>query len=685
MTSGLQQPGEARVVQSGMQRTLRVARAAARRRMLRRLVTVLGPAMVLASGLALLVLLTDRLIGPGIDWWLVVGPAAAAGVLAALAGLFVRPGTMLEAAVEVDTALVLKDRLGTALALARGGNADSATDPFVAMAIEDAEQAAASADARRAVPIRFGRSWGTWPVLMMATALVGVLMQPLHLLAARTSGGRPTITPEQVAQAQEEIRKAAEAIKDPEDPTKPDEPLSAEAQRLLDKLNEELTQGTMSPDEALAMAAGQMEQDADALAREKEKSNARDDALKEALAEAAGAAGGSESAAGEPGEQVGDPLTEALEEGDLESAAQAAQQLAESIEAQKLSDEELTAQAEALEQMAQSMEQSAKEQEQQAKEQAERQMESLQKQGFSKEDAQKMLQESDPSALEKMMRERGMDQESAQRLAQEMTKQNRQRQAREQSAQESNRMSQAMRDAASECRGNCKGGGQGKQSGMASGKSGGKSGSTPQGVPSFEPPSAAEKLQQMLDEMARRERDAAGDADRIARMQGEAKRLMNRLSASEKQRRDGWGSVQSRQAGGGRKPGSAGGENPELDPSLFDHTTAPVDARKTGEGPQQVAGEFTSPDSLKRAPRTGQAPTTQELRQAQKSAEQAIEEQSVPPRYRNVREYFKKAVKRAEAEESKKADQPPAPAAPDASPKKEDAAPAKEEAKPKQG
>ncbi len=673
-----QQPGEVRVVESGMQRTLQIARAAARRRMLRRLMTVLGPAMVVASGLALIVLLTDRLIGPGIDWWLVVGPAAAAGLLASLAATFIRPGTVLEAAVEVDTALVLKDRLGTALALARAGNGGAPSDPFVAMAVEDAERIAATADARRAVPIRLGRSWSAWPVMMLAAALLGVLMQPMHLLAARTGPGRISITPEQVTRAQEDLRKTADALKEPEDPTKPEEPLSTEAQRLLEKLNEELTQGKMTPDEARLLAASQMEQEAEALARENESSAARDEALKEALAEAAGAAGGEAADGGEPGEQFGDPLTEALEQGDMEAASKAAEELAKAIEAEQLTDEQLTEMAEALEQMAQSLEQSAAEQERLAREQAERQMERLQQQGFSKEDAQKMMQETDPAALEKMMRERGMDEQSAQKMAQEMAQENRQRQAREQAAQEQQRLCQGMRDAASECRGNCKGGAQGQRPGSASGQRSGQKGSAPQSVPSLGQPSAAQKLQQMLDQMAGRQRDAAGDAVRIARMKGEAQRLMNSLSMSERQRRDGWGSAQRLQ-GGGRQAGSGGSENPLLDQPPIDHTTAPVDVRRTGEGPQQVAGEFTRPDSLKRAPRTGTAPTTQELRQAQRSAEQAIEEQSVPARYRNVREYFKKAVKRAETEDSKKTDQPPAPSAPDAGPKKDEAAPAKQQ------
>ena len=113
-------------------RTRKLARNASRRRFARDLLSVTGPAMTIALAGSLVGILTDRLIGPGIDWWLIAGPAAGIALVASLAIALRRRTGDLEGASEVDRSMLLEDRLSSALALAER----DPENPFVQMAID---------------------------------------------------------------------------------------------------------------------------------------------------------------------------------------------------------------------------------------------------------------------------------------------------------------------------------------------------------------------------------------------------------------------------------------------------------------------------------------------------------------------------------------------------------------------
>ncbi len=123
------------------------------------------------------VLVVERLCVFGIPvWWGLAGAAALALVIT-LAGAVAGRVSRLHAAVALDSAAGLKERISTALAC------QSDRDPFVQAAVHDAEQKAGGVRIPVCIPLRAPRLWG-WSVsaIVLAT-LLGLLLPPLDLFA----------------------------------------------------------------------------------------------------------------------------------------------------------------------------------------------------------------------------------------------------------------------------------------------------------------------------------------------------------------------------------------------------------------------------------------------------------------------------------------------------------------------
>jgi hypothetical protein len=174
-------------------------------------------------------------------------------------------------------------------------------------------------------------------------------------------------------------------------------------------------------------------------------------------------------------------------------------------------------------------------------------------------------------------------------------------------------------------------------------------------------------MERELRQMAEREKGSQQNQQRAKELRDQAQRMLEQASPEQREQMRRWAQKQQEESGSGAGAGMGIDNSPTAAGSSGGFSTEDVDARRPVEpgGRERVAGEWTDPNQ--QAQRGGPASTramADTLREAQQSAEQAIEDQVVPTRYRNVREYFRKALERAERE-AKQAP-PPAPAAQDA-------------------
>ena len=421
-----------------MTRVEQVVRAAQRRRLARRIISLLGPALAIGAGAALLGALVDRLIGPGLDWWLWLAGPIGLAALVALGWATLTRGGAIDAAVELDTALRLRDRLGSALVL----RAAAADDAFAKMAIDDAEEAARGVRVERAIPLRWGNSWAAWPALALAAWAVGFFLPAFDLLGARRAEGSPAQDAARMALA-EQLREIVEEVQ----PPSPDAPQTQRAEDLargeddiLNDLAEQLLAGAKDSDEVRAEAVDRLNESAEELARRAEQQALREQAARE-LFNALNNEKGGENGDGAPG--AGDALRDRLGQGDLAGAAEAARELEAQLD--EMTEEERRAVAEHLEQTAEALDRAASQAERQADAQTEADRQPLEQQGLSREAAEALQSETDPRALQQALENAGMDPEAARRLAEEAARRNAERQARRDAAKDA-------RDAAKEAR-----------------------------------------------------------------------------------------------------------------------------------------------------------------------------------------------------------------------------------------
>ncbi len=311
-------------------RTIRVAKGAASRLLLREFLRRAGRLLLVGAVLALGLVGVDRLFGGIWPWpWLVGVPIGAALVLALLWTLARRPRPA-DGAAEVDRVLGLKDRLSSALVLASGGG--SGDRAFAEWAVSDGDSAAQGVRLAKAIPIRADWTWWAWP----ATAAAG-LAAALFIPAVVWSKPERTraATPEAVTRAAALVEQAAESARDALE-GETEDLATPEQLRVLEELKEQLEKGAARPEDAVARAAGELEEIAERLRAESEQQRLEDEAVAKRLASAAAPAG--ESEGGEGGEAEGEEsdaasdLMLSFSEGDLEGAQEAAREALEQVE-----------------------------------------------------------------------------------------------------------------------------------------------------------------------------------------------------------------------------------------------------------------------------------------------------------------------------------------------------------------
>ena len=332
----------------GLRQTIR---AAQRRVFIARLVARVGEAMAWGAGGAVVLVGLERVTGAGIGWWWLVGCPLVAGLAAGVARAAVERPSELVAAGTLDDALFLKDRLTTGLTLRPGQD-----EAFTTLAVREAEAAGQQAQPRKAVRVRFGRTWAVWPALASAAIAGGLFLPALDLLGWERAKQTAVV---EAARRQEVATRVERAIEDfarPPEFIEPAEAGVAQSQELaeLERLREELETGKLNSEEATAKAVQELQSIAE-RAEERarmidEQARARAETF-EALQRGSGQARSS-GAAGDASEEQ-NALARSIRQGDLAAARDAAREL---LKQGEMSEEQRRELAEEMERLAADLE-----------------------------------------------------------------------------------------------------------------------------------------------------------------------------------------------------------------------------------------------------------------------------------------------------------------------------------------
>lgn len=394
--------------------------------------------------------LIERVFQLGVPFQIsLIAAGGVAAVFTIITTLLSRPSSLL-AAVTIDKAAGLKERVSTAIAIPRTG------DPWQDAAIHDAERVAASVHVPTHVPMRAPIMWPWSVATVVAAALLAVFMPALNLFGEKES--EKLAADDAVVRAEHEaidrelrdqadrIRKLAEgnpalaaltdkldALKLPDMPDAPEEDMRRDALARIKNVANELQE--KQQDERVAA----LQKIKEALQKDFEKQKGDDAAAKlsQALAE------GDTKAAKEALEDLKKQMREAAENVNDEAAKQKLAEMQEKLEKM----------AEQIQQMDQS--ENAKKDLQHKGGMSQEQAEQLMKK-MEGMDAQQMQE-----ALQKALSNSGMSEQEIKQLAEKIAQNQQMRQQLQQ-------MAQQMQQAAQACQ-QCQKGGQEGQQGAQSG------------------------------------------------------------------------------------------------------------------------------------------------------------------------------------------------------------------------
>lgn len=469
-------------------------------------------------------------------------------------------------------------------------------DPFVQLLERDAEEAAGKVNIAAATPIRFGNSWLAWPTLAGLLVVAVLFMPTLDLLGRQQAAQQKAQEESRVEEASNTIE---ELIQETEDNLARLDPESEdELPGLMDEIQKQLEQGDLTPEEAEAQIAAALEEKSQELQQQAEQAQQMNEMLQEMLAESA-----------DPDNMDASELEQALEAGDFDAAAEALEKLKQELG--DMTEEQRQAMAESMQQMAERLSQAADNK--MAQNNAQQQIaQQLQQMGMSKEMAEQLAQSGDAQQMAEQLQKQGMSADDAQKLAQQMAQQKSNGECQSGACRSAKSLAQAMKQAG-------KGAGQGQPGGMG-------------------------ELGEALDGMSDAEMEAQLAELTAGNMQGQAQGMMNGPGGGM----------------GGNKAGEGTGFNEQIPSALGKSLTTEIENRKGG-GEGEVAMRYTRKRPVEWDESTSSAPMREaQFRETAEAAEQAIEEQAIPPRYRGgIREYFERTRKVAPP-----AEQPAAPTRP---------------------
>jgi len=304
---------------------------------------------------AAIVILVDKYYPFGVTWQLALGVAAGATAIASLIAGAMTSRSELAAAVELDRRCGLEERVSTALALRPFAESEaegkSAAEVAARRAVEaDAERAVAKVDVSESFPLSPTRRLA-WPLVPVAAAIV---------LALWLSPAVPPVSPTAAAaeQVQAQMKETAATLekKLEEKKTEAEKLKLVEAQKLLEKLQDEAR---------TIKAATEVDQketlvklnDLAKQIQERRDQVAGADAMKKQL---------SRLRAKNPG--TSEKLTKALGDGNFKAAAEQIEQLKKELESGKLDPKQKQQMADQLDRLQKQVSQLAKAQEERRKE-----------------------------------------------------------------------------------------------------------------------------------------------------------------------------------------------------------------------------------------------------------------------------------------------------------------------------
>lgn len=174
-------------------------------------------------------------------------------------------------------------------------------------------------------------------------------------------------------------------------------------------------------------------------------------------------------------------------------------------------------------------------------------------------------------------------------------------------------------------------------------------------------------MRQVLEQMQQQQSRGGDQQRRAEELRNQAREMLEKATPEERERMMQWARQQAQESDGSG-PGAGTGQSGQSRGSAsgLPFRTDEVDVRRTGEN-ERVAAEWTRPGVAKPDRSVSTREFEQQLIEAREAAQQAMEEQNIPARYRNVQEFYRRALKKAD--EPKPAPRAPAPAAEDAAKK----------------
>ncbi|MCA9282390.1 MAG: hypothetical protein H6812_01030 [Phycisphaeraceae bacterium] len=418
-----------------MSRVYSVASRASRRILIRNAVSLTGPALAIGAGVALLATLIDRLIGPGLAWWMILAPASLIPAMIASLLAWRRRGSRLGALASVDASLRLEDRLGSAASFTERRD----DNPFAQLAIDEGERTAGDVRVDRAIPIRFDNSWFAAGLMLLVALGALLFVEPMHLLrdnAAHEANIHRIAQQEQAADEIDEVAGALEQLSTDGDAALADTPGAQDALAELEKLREELARGETDADEARSQAAESLNDLAQGLEQSAQESRAADDAVREMF---------SQLPPKDTPSGASERLADALRSGDLDGALEALNELEQ--QAGDLPPEQREDIARDLRALADDLEELTAQQqnEQQPLDDIEPAPDET---GLTPQERDELRDMGDAQQIEEALRQRGFDQEPARQLAEQLEQEHKDQQAQKQAEQRTRDLSDAARDAA---------------------------------------------------------------------------------------------------------------------------------------------------------------------------------------------------------------------------------------------
>lgn len=629
-----------------MSRLNTIARAAQRRRRLRRTLRSAGSALWWASVVEVLLVVADRAMGLGLGWVALAAPPAGL-VLSVLAVSALRRDTLISAAHEVDTTLGLGDRLASGLAFGSAAN----RDVFEELALTDAEHTAERVRAAQGVRLDASGSHRWWPA---AAAVAVALAVWLPARTPRLPGAAPLAsTAAERDEARDDITHAAEHLRDTLE-AKPElfEEATSRQLEALEALQDELERPGTDADEARAKAADTLSKTADSLRDEAQQTERTLDATSRSIA---------------PGS--GDPIADALRRGDFDTAADQLNAMREGA----TSEEDRRAIAERLDRLADLVSTPPS-----ADDSTNADARTLSEQGIDPDRARQLAEQGDAQAIRDELRSLGQDPIDAESIADAVRDHAREREAQRRASERARDLSQALRDAAQEARDQSdtqagdaasdpgdpqdadqtRGEAQtgeprpGSDQGQGQASESSPDGSSPQSQGDGARSDGQDNARRGPSQSPAQGGDpsALGRAERLARgMSQDRARSRELRSAADEIDRSAGNTAPSATGGplAGTRPGSSRGpvapRQTTPDAPNTNLRTEAVDARPRTDSTRTIAEvEALGPARPGRPVTTASA--QQALREAAPGAERAIENQGVPARFRDlVRRYFRPA------------------------------------------